>query len=135
LIWPSRIGLLIAITFSERVLIRNTACGGSRSPTNVNLVAMDKIPLSAEWRRALEMLVDAGERRGMTEGVLRARGFTPEMVESLVACGLATARASTLKVGDRTIKVVRLKITNAGQYVLMSQDRPAVARQPRARNG
>jgi hypothetical protein len=54
---------------------------------------MDKIPLSGEWRRALEMLVNAGERRGMTEGVLRARGFAPEMVKSLVACGLAAARA------------------------------------------
>jgi len=94
---------------------------------------MDKIPLSAEWRRALEMLVNAGERRGMTEGVLRARGFTPEMVESLVACGLATARASTLEIGDRRIKVVRLSITHAGRYVLMSQDWPAVARQPCAR--
>jgi len=94
---------------------------------------MDKIPLSAEWRRALEMLVNAGERRGMTEGVLRAHGFTPEMVESLVACGLASARVSILNVGDRGIKAVRLRITNAGQYVLMSQDRTAETRQPRAR--
>jgi hypothetical protein len=29
-------------------------------------VAMDKIPLSAEWRRALEMLANAGER-GITQ--------------------------------------------------------------------
>ena len=83
---------------------------------------MGKIPFSAEWRRALEMLFNAGERRGMTEGVLPARGFTPEMAESLVTCGLITARASIFKVGNRRTKVVRLRITHAGRYVLVSQD-------------
>jgi len=99
---------------------------GSQVADQNQSVAMEKIPISAEWRRALEMLVNAGERRGMTEAVLCARGFTPEMVRSLVLCGLATASPQTLKIGNRSIKAVRLRITNAGRYLLMSQDRAAV---------
>jgi hypothetical protein len=79
-----------------------------------------KIPLSAEWRRALGMLANAGER-GITRAVLLARGFTAEMVESLVLSGLAIANAKTLKLGNQRIKAVRLRITNAGRYVLMKQ--------------
>jgi uncharacterized protein with GYD domain len=55
------------------------------------------------------------------------------MVESLVLSGLASASAKTLKLGNRRIKAVRLRITNAGRHVLMKQDRPAGACQPHAR--
>jgi hypothetical protein len=50
---------------------------------------MDKVPLSPQWRRALEMLAAAGES-GSAEATLMARGFPAEMLKSLVCVGLAT---------------------------------------------
>ena len=81
-------------------------------------MAINKIPLSPEWRRALEELANASERGGATEAVLLARGFTAEMVASLVLSGLAEASVETLKVGGRGVEVVRMRITDAGRFAL-----------------
>jgi hypothetical protein len=48
---------------------------------------MNKVPLSPEWRRALEALAAVGEH-GTAEAVLIARGFSAEMLKSLVCIGL-----------------------------------------------
>ena len=90
----------------------------SESPTNTRRVAINKIPLSPEWRRALEELANASVRDGATEAVLLARGFTAEMVASLVLSGLAETSVETLKVGGRGVEVVRIRITDAGRFVL-----------------
>ena len=81
-------------------------------------MAINKIPLSPEWRRALEELANASERGGATEAVLLARVFTAEMVASLVLSGLAEASVETLKVGGRGVEVVRMRITDAGRFAL-----------------
>jgi hypothetical protein len=94
------------------------ALPASGSPTNTHGVAINKIPLSPEWRRALEELANASVRGGTTEAVMLARGFTAEMVASLVLSGLAETSVETLKVGDRKIEVVRVRITDAGRFVL-----------------
>jgi hypothetical protein len=81
-------------------------------------MAINKIPLSPEWRRALEELANASERGGATEAVMLARGFAAEMVASLVLSGLAETSVETLKVGGRGVEVVRMRITDAGRFVL-----------------
>jgi TolB-like protein len=73
--------------------------------------------LSAEQRRALEILATAG-LHGCTGAALFSRGFTIDMLADLVRDGLATARRETLKVGKRKITVARVWITDAGQQAL-----------------
>jgi hypothetical protein len=92
-------------------------------------MVIDKIPLSPEWRRALELLAKQGERGGITENVLLAHGFTAEMVASLALSGLAIANAETIRVEGRKIEVTRMRITDAGRYMLLSGDRTGVVHQ------
>ena len=47
-----------------------------------------------------------------------AHGFTRRIVAGLVRAGLATARGKTVKVGDNTIAVGRVRITDAGRWAL-----------------
>jgi hypothetical protein len=75
--------------------------------------------LSAEQRRALELLATAG-LDGCTGAALFARGFTIDMLADLVRDGLATARRETLKVGKRKVTVARVWIADAGQRALDS---------------
>ena len=85
---------------------------------NTDSMAINKIPLSPEWRRALDVLANASERGGTTEAVMLARGFTAEMVASLVRSGLGETSVETLKVGGRRIEIVRMRITDAGRFAL-----------------
>jgi hypothetical protein len=73
--------------------------------------------LSAEQRRALEMLATAGPH-GCTGAAMFARGFTIDMLADLVRDGLATARRETLKVGRRNITIARVWIADAGERAL-----------------
>ena len=73
--------------------------------------------LSAEQRRALEILATAG-LHGCTGAALFARGFTIDMLADLVRDGLATARRETLKVGKRKITIARVWIADAGRKAL-----------------
>jgi hypothetical protein len=70
--------------------------------------------LNAEQFRALEILADAGSR-GSTIDMLVANGFPAELLAGLVSDGLAMMRGETVKVGDRAIEVIRVRITEAGQ--------------------
>jgi hypothetical protein len=72
--------------------------------------------LSTEQRRALGLL--AGTRRGLTKGVLTARGFTIETLTGIVRDGLATARSETIRAGGHPIEVVRIMITDAGRKAI-----------------
>jgi hypothetical protein len=72
--------------------------------------------LSPKARRALELL--AVDRRGLTETLLLTYRFTPRMLASLVSAGLATAQRQTVKVGGKTMEVVRIRITEAGREAL-----------------
>jgi hypothetical protein len=73
--------------------------------------------ISAEQRRALEMLADA-ESRGNTIEMLIEDGFPAEMLADLVRNGLASMQGDTMKVGGRAIEIIRVQITDAGQRAI-----------------
>jgi len=62
--------------------------------------------LSAEQRRALEILADAGQH-GATEATMFAHGFWQEMLAGLVLAGLATIVTEIIRAGGPTIRVER----------------------------
>ena len=72
--------------------------------------------LSAEQRQALVLI--AGSPRGYTKARLLALGFTADMLADLVREGLATAQRETMRVGGRTIRVERYRITAAGRKAI-----------------
>src|SRR5258708_18334377 len=67
-------------------------------------------------RRALEVL--AGSRYGYTKAILRAHGFSIEMIIELVKAGLATTKRERMVADGRQTGVVRVRITEAGQQAL-----------------
>jgi hypothetical protein len=73
--------------------------------------------LSAEQRRALEMLAEAGEA-GSTLDMLVASGFQAELLADLVCEGLAVMQGETVKVDERTSEIVRVMITDAGRSAI-----------------
>ena len=70
--------------------------------------------LSAEQRRALQMLATAGQH-GCAGAALLGQGFRVGMLADLVGDGLAAARRETVRVDKREITVVRICITDAGR--------------------
>ncbi len=78
---------------------------------------MARIPLSPQWRRALEMLDDAGET-GVPVATLLESGFSTDMLRSLVLVGLA---ARTTRERGR---MAPLHITNAGRVALRTRRFP-----------
>jgi hypothetical protein len=66
-------------------------------------------------RRALELL--AGSRDGYTKAILRAHGFSMDMMVELVKAGLATTKRERMVAGGQT-DVVRVRITDAGRQAL-----------------
>ena len=67
-------------------------------------------------RRALELL--AGSRYGYTKAILRAHGFSIDMIIELVKAGLATTKRERMVAGGRQIDVARVRITEAGRQAL-----------------
>ncbi len=74
--------------------------------------------LTPKARRALYLL--AVDQRGLTETLLRTYGFTFRMLAGLIRAGLATAQRQTARAGGQTIKVVRIRITEAGRHAIGS---------------
>jgi hypothetical protein len=64
-------------------------------------------------RRALELLA-------YTKAILRAHGFSIDMMVELVKAGLATIKRERMAAGGRHTDVVRLRITDAGRQALVS---------------
>jgi hypothetical protein len=67
-------------------------------------------------RRALELL--AGSRYGYTKAILRAHGFSIDIMVELVKAGLATTKRERMVAGSRQTGVVRVRITEAGRQAL-----------------
>ena len=67
-------------------------------------------------RRALELL--AGSRDGYTKAILRAHGFSMDMMVELVKAGLATTKRERMVADGRQTDVVRVRITDAGRRAL-----------------
>ena len=74
--------------------------------------------LSLKARQALELL--AVDERGLAEALLLTYGFTRDLLAGLVHTGLATAQRQTVKAGGQTIKVIRIRITEAGRQAIES---------------
>jgi hypothetical protein len=77
-----------------------------------------KTHLTPKARWALELI--AVDRRGLTQTLLRTYGFTLRMLAGLIRAGLATAQRQTVKAGGRAIKVIRIRITEAGRREIES---------------
>jgi hypothetical protein len=75
---------------------------------------------SPQPRRTLELLSLLGSSpHGATEALLlRAYGFTSDMITDLVRAGLATAERETLNAGAEPAIAVRLRITAAGRQAI-----------------
>jgi hypothetical protein len=71
---------------------------------------------SAEWHRALQLL--AGKPRGTTEGYALGHGFSSDVLAMLVLTGRATAVTETLRAHGSTIKIQRMRITDAGRRAI-----------------
>ena len=71
---------------------------------------------SPDRRRALELL--AGSRNGYTKAILRAHGFSSDMMVELVKAGLATTKRERMVADGRQTDVVRVRITDAGRQAL-----------------
>jgi hypothetical protein len=85
-------------------------------PTNYAAILMiPKRKIDNDRRRALSLL--AGSPNGHNEAIMRAHGFTPDLLADLVRAGLATSHVE--RVGRRRpIEVVRLRITKLGWKAL-----------------
>jgi hypothetical protein len=69
-----------------------------------------------DLRRVLSLL--ASSRDGLTETAILKHGCTVEQIGELVRTSLATASTQGIRVGRRTIKVTRVRITDAGRRAL-----------------
>ena len=67
-------------------------------------------------RRALELL--AGSREGCSKAMMRAHGFSIDMLVELVKVGLATTKRERMVAGGRQTDVARVRITEAGRQAL-----------------
>jgi hypothetical protein len=73
--------------------------------------------LDADQRCALALLAKAGTR-GCTETMMQAHGFKLYMIASLLRAGFASQAPEMIRVGSKTIAVIRIRITDAGRQVL-----------------
>ena len=67
-------------------------------------------------RRALELL--AASRKGCTKAMMRAHGFSVDMLLDLLKAGLATTKRERMVAGGRQTDVARVRITEAGRQGL-----------------
>jgi hypothetical protein len=73
--------------------------------------------MTGDEHRALVLVSDSG-RKGTTNAILAAHGFTAAMVTSLVREGFVTAIIERVRAGSRMIEIVRVRITGAGRAAL-----------------
>ncbi len=77
--------------------------------------------MTRDQRRALRRLADVPH--GIAETLMIAHGFRRESIDVLVLAGLATVVTDTVKIGEETIKVDLVMITDAGRTALESLTR------------
>jgi hypothetical protein len=70
--------------------------------------------LAADQGQALRLLANSQR----TESIMLAHGFTISMLDGLVGAGLAIAESEFVFAGQRTVKVVRMRMTDAGRRAL-----------------
>ena len=81
-----------------------------------------KCRLSPQPRRALELLkLLTSSPHGATKKLLVVvHGFDTDMIAGLVRTGLATAERESVNARGKTIEVIRVRITDAGQRAIES---------------
>jgi len=73
--------------------------------------------MTDDERRLLDLLSASDD--GCTDALLRAHGFTLEVIINIVSTGLATAKAErTFAAAGRAIELTRVRITDAGRRAL-----------------
>jgi hypothetical protein len=75
----------------------------------------------ADRRRALELLAASAD--GCTEAIMRAHGFSTDLLVELINAKLATATAERIVAGSRKIELARVRITDAGRKALAAAQR------------
>ena len=78
--------------------------------------------LSRERRHALQILASSGHV-GVTEAMIMAYGVSTAMLGGMVCDGFIAAVVETVRAGDRTVKVRRFLITDAGRKVVAANTR------------
>jgi hypothetical protein len=72
--------------------------------------------MTRDQRRALRRL--AHVPRGIAETLMLAHGFSRELIAGLVLLGLATVSTDVVRIGEQTIKVDVVIITDAGRRAI-----------------
>jgi hypothetical protein len=69
--------------------------------------------------RALRLLAENSD--GCSTAILLAHGFSLELLDKLIRAGLATTVKEREMRGDKTIEVVRIKLTKAGRSAVQTE--------------
>jgi hypothetical protein len=72
--------------------------------------------MTRDQRRALRRL--ARVPRGIAKTLMLAHGFSRELIATLVLAGLVTVAVDSLKIGEETINVDLVMITDAGRKAI-----------------
>jgi hypothetical protein len=77
--------------------------------------------LTADQRRALTMLADAGPRGVPEMQLVDVQGFRLAELAELVRAGLATVSQEIMRAGGRTMSLTKLRITDAGRQAVATR--------------
>jgi hypothetical protein len=72
--------------------------------------------MTRDQRRALRRLADVP--RGIAQTLMLAHGFRRELIAGLALAGLATVVSDAVRIGEQTIKVDLVIITDAGRKAI-----------------
>ena len=89
----------------------------SRSSPSANKCSQTSMP-DDERRRALELLNSAGDQGMPEELMVNAFVFEFDVIIGLIRDGLATTAVEKTRVGHSTVRVMRMRITEAGRKAL-----------------
>jgi hypothetical protein len=78
------------------------------------------MPLSADERRALDMLANAGHD-GVTQSLLTLYGVHPRVVAELVGRKLASKAQDKVRAAGGLVEVATIRITEAGRDALAAE--------------
>jgi hypothetical protein len=81
-----------------------------------------KTRLSRERRHVLQILASS-EQLGVTEAIIMAHGLSTAMLAGMLCDGLVTVVVETVCADDRSIKVRKFRITDAGRKLIGVNER------------
>ena len=81
-----------------------------------------KTRLSRERRHVLQILASS-EHLGVTEAIIMAHGLSTAMLAGMLCDGLVTAVVETVCADERSIKLRKFRITDAGRKLVTANAR------------